>query len=93
MRTATPEGSFLWIVNNIYFQYYSLVIFLISVAVMIGVSYATEKPDESKIRDLTFGTTTEEHRVESRRSWTKWDVVNSLIVIALILIAYTYFTG
>jgi solute:Na+ symporter, SSS family len=87
------EGSFLWIVNNIYFQYYSLLIFLISVAVMIGVSYATEKPDESKIRDLTFGTTTEEHRRESRRSWTKWDVVNSFVVIALILIAYTYFTG
>ena len=27
-RTATRQGSFLWIVNNIYFQYYSLLIFL-----------------------------------------------------------------
>ncbi len=26
-----PSGSFLWIVNNIYFQYYSLLIFLVSV--------------------------------------------------------------
>lgn len=88
-----PEGSFLWIINNIYFQYYSLLIFLISVAVMIIVSYATEKPSEEKIRDLTFGTMTEEHRIESRRSWGKWDVINSFIVIALIIIAYTYFTG
>ena len=38
-----PEGSFLWIVNNIYFQYYSLLIFLVSAATMIGVSYATER--------------------------------------------------
>ncbi len=87
------EGSFLWIVNNIYFQYYSLLIFLISVVVMIGVSYATEKPDEEKIRDLTFGTMTEEHRIESRRSWTKWDVINSFVVLGLILIAYLYFAG
>lgn len=36
------EGSFLWIVNNIFFQYYSTLIFLISAAVMIVVSYLTE---------------------------------------------------
>ncbi len=30
------EGSFLWIVNNIYFQYYSLFIFLASVLVMVA---------------------------------------------------------
>jgi SSS family solute:Na+ symporter len=87
------EGSFLWIVNNIYFQYYSLVIFLVSVAVMIGVSYATEKPSEAQIRDLTYATMTEEHRVESRMSWNKWDVITSGIVLALILIAYLSFTG
>ena len=29
------EGSFLWIVNNIYFQYYSVLIFLICAAMMI----------------------------------------------------------
>ena len=35
---AIRRGSLLWIVNNIYFQYYSLLIFLVSVAAMIGVS-------------------------------------------------------
>ena len=45
-----PEGSFLWIVNNIYFQYYSLLIFLVSVAVMVGVSYATEPPSDGAAR-------------------------------------------
>ena len=39
-------GSFLWIVNNIYFQYFSLLIFLICVATMIVVSYATPPPPE-----------------------------------------------
>ena len=38
------EGSFLWIVNNIYFQYYSVLIFLTCAVVMIVVSYATRGP-------------------------------------------------
>ena len=33
------EGSLLWIVNKIYFQYFSLLIFLVCSAVMIVVSY------------------------------------------------------
>jgi SSS family solute:Na+ symporter len=88
----TP-GSFLWIVNNTYFQYYSLLIFLVSAAVMVVVSLLTEAPSEERLRGLTYATVTEEHRRESRASWTRSDVVNSGIVLALILIAYLYFTG
>ncbi|MCR4410098.1 MAG: sodium:solute symporter [Candidatus Saccharicenans sp.] len=87
------EGSFLWILNNIYFQYYSLFIFLVSMAVMYGVSYATGKPDEQKITGLTFGTVTPEQRQATRASWSKWDVVASVIVVLLIIAAYLYFTG
>jgi len=87
------EGSFLWIVNNIYFQYYSLLIFLVSVAVMIGVSYLSEAPQEKQIEGLTYATVTEEHRRESRLSWNYWDVVSSGAVLSLIVIAYLYFTG
>ncbi|MGH9836144.1 MAG: sodium:solute symporter family transporter, partial [Blastocatellia bacterium] len=88
-----PEGSFLWIVNNIYFQYYSLLIFLVSVAVMIGVSYLTEKPSEEKIKGLTYGTETEEDRKKSRSSWNRLDVICSGVVLLLILLAYIYFSG
>ena len=39
------EGSFLWYVHNIYFQYYSLLIFLVSVVVAIGgIDAATGRP-------------------------------------------------
>jgi solute:Na+ symporter, SSS family len=88
-----PEGSFLWIVNNIYFQYYSLLIFLVCVAVMVGVSYATEPPREEQLVGLTYATVTDEHRQESRESWTRGDVISSAIVLLLILAAYLYFTG
>ncbi|MEN6424770.1 MAG: Na+/glucose cotransporter, partial [Phycisphaerales bacterium] len=87
------EGSFLWIVNNIYFQYYSVLIFLTCSIVMIAVSYATAAPDYDKIRGLTFATQTAEDRRQSRMSWTKGDVVFTCVVLALILAAYIYFSG
>lgn len=88
-----PEGSFLWIINNIFFQYYSLVIFLVCVAVMIGVSYLTEPPSYLKINGLTYGTTSLADKEMSRGSWSKGDIIASVIVLLLILCAYLYFTG
>jgi SSS family solute:Na+ symporter len=88
-----PAGSFLWIVNNVYFQYYSAFIFLVCVVVMIGVSYATEAPDESRLPGLTYATVTEEHRQESRSSWGRADVLASIVVLLFILAAYLYFNG
>lgn len=88
-----PEGSFLWILNNIFFQYYSLIIFLVSLAVMVVVSYATKAPSYDKIAGLTYGTVTDEHRKESRSSWTKWDVLAAVLMLVLIVAAYIYFSG
>jgi SSS family solute:Na+ symporter len=87
------EGSFLWIVNNMFFQYYSIVIFLVCVAVMVGVSHATREPDYARISGLTFGTITDAQRSESRRSWGWNDVVASVAVLVAIVVAYLYFTG
>ncbi|MFW6206037.1 MAG: sodium:solute symporter [Gemmatimonadota bacterium] len=86
-------GSFFWIVNNIYFQYYSLLVFVVAVAVMLGVSYATETPDEEKISGLTYGTVTDEHRVLSRSSWDWRDVAGSAFLLLVIVMAYLYFRG
>src|SRR5216110_2293936 len=88
-----PTGSFLWIVNNIYFQYYSLFIFVVSCLTMIVVSSATAAPEAAQVTNLTFGTVTAESREQSRASWNRWDVINSGIVLGLILLAYLYFTG
>ena len=90
---AYAEGSFLWIVNNMYFQYYSLVIFLVSIAVMVAVSYMTEAPAYGRLNGLTYGTLTDEDRKESRASWNQWDVIASIGVLVAILVAYLYFRG
>ena len=87
------EGSFLWIMNNIFFQYYSLLIFVVCIIVMIAVSYATESPSYEKIKGLTYGTLTAEDRKISRASWNYTDVILSAMLLAVIIAAYLYFTG
>ena len=86
-------GSFLWIVNNTYFQYYSLAIFVGSCAALIGVSYATAPPDLARIAGLTRGTMSAADRADNRQSWNQWDVIASAAVLAIIIAAYVYFVG
>jgi SSS family solute:Na+ symporter len=87
------SGSFLWIINNMFFQYYSIVILVICMAVMIAVSYLTREPDYEKISGLTYGTITPEQRANSRSSWSWVDVLASVAVVVAILAAYLYFNG
>jgi SSS family solute:Na+ symporter len=88
----TP-GSFLWIVNNIFFQYFSVLITLVSAVVMVGVSLITAPPPSAQIASLTFGTATEEDRRRTRASWDWREVLASALVLAVIIGAYVYFTG
>jgi SSS family solute:Na+ symporter len=90
---AYEQGSFFWIMNNIFFQYYSLLIFIVSAVVMVVVSYMTEEPSYQKITGLTYSTITAEDRKKSKASWDFRDVVSSLIVVVLIVAIYLYFTG
>ena len=87
------EGSLFWIINHIFFQYYSMIILVVSAVVMIVASYLTAAPDYAKISGLTYATQTVEHKRVSRASWNGADVVFSALVLVLILAAYLYFVG
>ena len=87
------EGSFFWIINNTFFQYYSLLIFIISAIVMVAVSYATEAPAYDKLEGLTLTTVTAEQKAATKKTYKTIDFVISGLVIVLILAAYLYFTG
>jgi SSS family solute:Na+ symporter len=88
----TP-GTFLWIVNNIYFQYFSVLITLVSAIVMIVVSHLTTEPDYARMRGLTFGSETDEQKRKTRGSWSAREVLASVLVLSCILGAYLYFRG
>jgi SSS family solute:Na+ symporter len=93
LQNGYPQGSFLWVVNNIYFQYFSVLITIVSAMVMVVVSHMTAEPDYEKIRNLTFETTTGEDRANTRASWSWREVAGSALVLVSILGAYLYFRG
>ena len=93
LQNGYPQGSFLWIINNIYFQYFSVLIMIVSAVVMVVVSHLTTEPDYQKISSLTFETTTGEDRAKTRASWGWREVAGSGLVLVCILGAYLYFRG
>ena len=88
----TP-GSLLWIINNINFQYFSILITLVSAVVMVMVSYASPDPDYVRIKSLTFGTATAEDKAKTYASWDWREVAASGLILVCILGAYLYFRG
>ncbi|HWH58673.1 MAG TPA: sodium:solute symporter [Terriglobales bacterium] len=88
----TP-GSFFWIVNNINFQYFSVLITIVSAIVMVFVSHLTQEPDYERIRSLTFETVTPEDKARTRASWSWREVAGSAVVLICIMGAYLYFRG
>jgi SSS family solute:Na+ symporter len=87
------QGTFLWIVNNINFQYFSIIITLFSALVMVAVSYATPAPQYERIKSLTFGTATDEDRTRTSASWGWQEAMASGFILLCILGAYLYFRG
>jgi SSS family solute:Na+ symporter len=69
LQNGYPHGSFLWVVNNMYFQYFSVLITAISAIVMIVVSYMTAEPDYATLQNLTFDIKTSEDKAATRASW------------------------
>src|SRR5450432_4499810 len=93
LANGYEHGSFLWIVNNIYFQYFSVLITIVSAIVMVGVSHMTAAPDYQRIQNLTFATTTSADLADTRASWGWKEVAASGLVLACILGGYLYFRG
>lgn len=86
-------GTFLYAVNHIYFQYFSLLVFLASVTLLLVVSYLTKPLPDAQLEGLTYATTRAEDKEKSRSSWGWREVIASVTVVLIILSIYIYFRG
>ncbi len=71
--------------------YFCGVMLIVCCLIVVTVSLCTTAPEEEKIKGLVFGTSTPEQRAATRASWTRWDVVNSIIIVAFTVAFYIYF--
>ncbi|MEN8115455.1 MAG: sodium:solute symporter [Bacteroidota bacterium] len=71
--------------------HYEIYLFIIVIVAMVIISYFTKKKDPDTIVGLTMGSATAAQRAETRESYNYWDIINSVIIIAIILVFYAYF--
>lgn len=74
------------------FLYYSGVLLLISVGIIIGLSLLTSAPAEEKTRGITWAGLSGEDRAAIRASWNRWDVLATAGVLGLVVGMYLYFS-
>ena len=65
--------------------------FLFCIIVIIAVSLFTKAPAPEQIQGLVFGTATSEQKAQTRASWDKWDIIHTIIILAVTAAFYWYF--
>ena len=85
------DSTFKYLFYDLNWLFFCGWMFLFCIVVVIVVSLMTEAPSASKIQGLVFGTSTPEQRAETRASWNKWDVIHTVIILAITAAFYIYF--
>ncbi|MDD8043418.1 MAG: Na+/glucose cotransporter, partial [Verrucomicrobiota bacterium] len=75
------------------FLYFCILLFVVSIVLIVGVSLMTAAPPAEKVESLTYSTLSDKVRKEFRSSWNRWDVISTVVILAIILGVYIYFTG
>jgi len=89
--SVDPEGLLykIFLVHN--WLHYEIYLFALCLIVIVVVSYFTKPLPKERLVELTFGSGTPEHKAETRASWNKWDVINTIIILTVIIAFYFYF--
>lgn len=87
--TKVADPAFLAAIGDFNFLYASGVLFLISIAVVIGVSFAHPAQDEASIAGLTYASL---DKKEVRASVERFDIVLTAVAVVLIVGMYLYFS-
>ena len=81
--------AFLAAIADFNFLYFSGVLFLISIAVIVAFSYGAAPPKPEQIRGLTLATI---DREAVRRSYDRRDIAATAVVLGLVAAVYLYFS-
>ena len=86
-------SGLLYQVTDINFLHYAFYLFVICTVVLIVVSLASEEPDDEKVKDLTFQTTDTSNKLPSDPIWRQRDVWAAVLLVAIVIGVWVYFTG
>ncbi len=78
---------------TINFSHFAIFNFLACAVVCFGVSMMTPKPSEAQISGLTLGTISAEQRREHRNSYSRMDLLVSVLLAIIVISLLIYFRG
>lgn len=84
---AGPAGVFV----EINWLYFCAILFAVTCVAMWVISLVTPAPTPEQIGGLTWGGATAQERAAVRATWDKWDVIHTVIVLAIVIGVYVVF--
>ena len=103
-KTGLPSGSVWEAVAEFNFLHVAIVLFVICVAVLVGVSLLTEQPKHEKVAGLTFAHADEEVHglteqgkiaadLKSDPGWRRRDLILTVVLLLCVAVLWLYFSG
>jgi SSS family solute:Na+ symporter len=89
--SLNPEGILYRVFLAPNWLHYCIYLFFICIATIVVVSLFTERVSEERLVGLTYFSSTPEQRAITRASYDKWDIINSLIILGIVIAFYAYF--
>ena len=89
---SSIQSGFLRDLADFNFLYYSGILFLISVIIMIITSLMTGAKDIPQTNGLSYDTLSDADKAEIRASWNHWDVIGTTVILGTVLGIYLYFS-
>ncbi|MDC6386735.1 Na+/glucose cotransporter [Flagellimonas taeanensis] len=86
-------SGFLFQFATVNFAHMAIFMFIFSVVLCVSVSLATTPPDYVTIKGLSFGTLSAEDKAATKGSYSKVDVVLSVLLVIIVIAILSYFTG
>ncbi|MCF8335541.1 MAG: sodium:solute symporter [Bacteroidales bacterium] len=95
-KAANPAGlnwfeTFTVKFMSLNWLHYEILLFFFCILLVVIISRYTEKPSKEKLKGLTFGSVSKEQKAETRSSISKWDIINTGIIVGIIIAFYIYF--
>lgn len=88
---GAPEGWFKAVFYDFNWLFFCGCMLVFCLLVCFIVSLCTQPKPEAEIKGLVFGTSTPEQIAATKRSWDKWDVIHTIIILSITVAFYIYF--
>ncbi|MBE6287455.1 MAG: sodium/solute symporter [Mediterranea massiliensis] len=89
--TDASDNLFKYLFYDMNWLFFCGWMLLFCIVVVVVVSLMTKAPSAEKIQGLVFGTASEAQKATTRASWNHWDIIHTIIILAITAAFYWYF--